>query len=114
MGDLKELDDIIGKIVKEMKLEDLENKDLCYFCVALGVPIESSMHSKDILEGGPITSDKKCAHCYDTEEESGRLKLTKPENEYASYVLDKFKELKEKRINYILYPAKKKISKRKI
>ena len=88
----------IGKIVEEIDLADLINKEPCYFCVAFGIPIQYALHHQDEMEGGPITSDRKCLHCYDTEVEFGRLRLTKEEKEYASSTLKEFEKCKEQRL----------------
>lgn len=88
----------IEKAVNEIDLDDLWGGELCYFCVAFGMSIEDSLHSRDNLHEGPISSDRKCPHCYDTEEEFGRLKLTKEERKYASHVLMEFEEYRKKRL----------------
>lgn len=100
MNNIKSIDlEDIGKIVEEIDLADLINKDLCYFCVAFGIPIPDALWDPYEMEGGPITSDRKCPHCYDTEAESGRLSLTKEESRHASIIIDQFEKYKEKRLS---------------
>ena len=93
--------DDIEQIVNNIPIEDLENTEFCYFCLAFGISIEDALHNSDIMDSGPITSDSKCPHCYDTEEESGRLRLTKQEKNLADATIKEFNKCKEQRLNKI-------------
>jgi hypothetical protein len=91
--------DSIEEAVEHISREDLENTEFCYFCLAFGISIEDALHNSDIMDSGPITSDSKCPHCYDTEEESGRLRLTKQEKNLADAIIKEFNKYKEQRLN---------------
>lgn len=91
----------IEEVLRKIDLDDLMNKEFCIFCIAYGIPLESALYNPDDMKEGPITSDSKCPHCYDTEEESGRLRLTKEEREYVAKVDELIKKYKIQHLNSI-------------
>jgi len=91
------MDSRLIKILDAISAEDLEGKELCAFCFASGIPLESCLHQSEDMRGGPISSDSKCAHCYDTEEEYGRFGRSKQLD--AAFALQtEFNQYKEQRL----------------
>ena len=90
MGSLK-------KIVEEIPIEDLENKELCIRCVSEGLFEMYDLH--DEMQEGISTSDIICNHCHDTEADFGYEKMTREEMERVGKVMDEFKKYKEQRLN---------------
>lgn len=90
----------LEEIFKKIDPDDL-NKEFCYSCLALNVSIPDSLHDSSDMKEGPITSTKKCPHCYDTENDGSRkrLKLTPEERTYASRVMKAFEAYKERVLN---------------
>jgi hypothetical protein len=91
--------DPIEEIVQNINLDELREKTPCYFCVAFGISIDDCLIDPLEMHSGPITPDMKCLHCYDTEEESGRLSLTNREKKSAESIIKQFKHYKQKRLD---------------
>jgi hypothetical protein len=91
---MTEFNDVFDKF----PLQDLESREICAFCIVSGVFLEDSLHSIFEMQGGPISSDMKCEHCYDTEEEFGRFQCTQEEFNEAFKVQKDFREYKEQRL----------------
>jgi len=90
--DNRSLEEVLNKILEERSSLD---SIFCDPCIAFGVAIPDSIHYINDMEGGPITSNMKCSHCYDTEAEHGRLRFTKEESEYVQRVNDMFNRLEK-------------------
>jgi hypothetical protein len=80
----------LKQIFEEIDLDNLTGYDLCYFCIAFGINIEDALHPRDEFHEGPVSSTIKCNHCYATEAEHGRLRLTPKQRKYATEVKREF------------------------
>ena len=82
----------LKQILEAIDLADLKDHDLCYFCVAFGINIRDALHPRNEFHEGPVSSTVKCNHCYATEAEHGRLRLTPKQRKYATEVKREFEE----------------------
>jgi hypothetical protein len=85
----------IEQIVKSISIEDLEDKWICYRCVAAGMSIADSLyHPEEMLES-PKTGDNICPHCHDTEIYSGYRIMGKRQSVIVWGLIKEFERLKE-------------------
>ena len=89
----------LKEILDEMPIEDLQDKEACYHCLLNGMDISDALHDPQDMHGGPITSDRKCQHCYITEEEFGRTRFTKQQKTEADKILEEYEKYKEEKLD---------------
>jgi len=85
--------------IKKINPEDLINKEICYRCVAVCIPIRDCLRDYNEMFASPSTYNFICQHCYDTEIEFGYEKMNRQEAKFVWNVVDKIKECIEKRFN---------------
>ncbi|MBN2052874.1 hypothetical protein JW756_05195 [Candidatus Woesearchaeota archaeon] len=88
----------IEQIVESISIEDLEDKHVCYRCVAAGMPIADSLYNPEEMPESPMTGDKICLHCHDVEIYSGYHRMGKRESARVWGLIKEFEKLKELRL----------------
>ena len=79
--------------------EDYKETDygICLHCLFYQIhTFPDFLHSLDEMEEGPISSDRKCRHCWDTEEEFGRIKVSDEERKEVMGLYESIEEDRKK------------------
>lgn len=91
--------ELIEEVFGSVSDEKLERMDICYRCVAAGLPIESCVQDERNMEFSPETGDTICSHCLMTEEQSGMGDPMPPDLAEAVWgAVKQFNDYKRKRI----------------
>lgn len=86
------------EIVKSININDLEDKDICYRCIAAGMNFPDALYDPYEMLESPSTFDKICLHCHDIEIFSGYRRMGKRQSEHVWSLIKEFERLKELRL----------------